>query len=67
MEIVKLYLKHGDRARIQMGEADEVGYIPYVNAVLGGDDTVLKIDNATGMIIGWTPIVVEDGKFIERE
>jgi hypothetical protein len=39
--------------------------MPYVNQILGGDDTQLKIDNETGKIIGWTPIQIEDNKFVE--
>lgn len=67
MSIVKLYLKHADRASIQMDGVEEVGYLPYVNEVLGGDDTVLKIDNDTGRIIGWTPVKVDGDKFMLAE
>lgn len=31
-------------------------YIPHYNNVLGGDCTIIQIENATGKIIGWTPV-----------
>ena len=62
-KIVRVYLKHDDRASIVL--EDDLGdvieemdsdYLPYVNEVLGGDDTLIEIDNETGQIIGWTPV-----------
>ena len=67
MSIVHLYLKHDDRVFLELeGIEMDSGYLPYVNPVLGGDATSLKIDNDTEKILGWTPIKVEDGKFVER-
>lgn len=66
MSIVSLNMKHDDRASIEMDGVEVVDYVPYVNAVLGGDYTTLKIDNETGQIIGWTPIEIVDGKFVTR-
>ena len=63
-EVKKVYvfLKHDDRASIISIDADgneiqriDGDYLPYVG-IFGGDDTILKIDNETGKIIGWVPI-----------
>ena len=62
-KIVNIYLKHDDR--VSMSLMDDLGdvieemdsdYLPYVNDIIGGDETSLEIDNETGQIIGWTPI-----------
>lgn len=34
------------------------GYVPE-SSLGGGDDVILRIDNATGRIIGWVPIDLE--------
>jgi hypothetical protein len=65
MSTVYLYMKHNDCANISIDDVEHQGYMPYVNQILGGDDTQLKIDNETGKIIGWTPIQIEDNKFVE--
>lgn len=62
---VKLSLKHDDRASMQLinalGDvlADVHDGVPSVG-ILGGDYTDLVIDNASGKIIGWTPITMEE-------
>jgi hypothetical protein len=66
MAIVHLFLKHDDRAVISMDDIERDGYLPYVNAVIGGDQTSIEIDNETGKIIGWSPIKIENGKFVEE-
>ena len=59
---VELYLKHNDLATIILLDDDgnniqeKNGYIPYVGNI-GGDDTHLIIENETGKIIGWKPIL----------
>jgi hypothetical protein len=58
-------MKHDDRAVLSVDDIESVGYLPRVNSVLGGDETSLNIDNETGTIIGWTPIKIEDDKFVE--
>lgn len=66
--LVYLYMKHDDRASLKLeGTEMDSGYLPYVNDVLGGDDTSLRIDNDTGKILGWTPVKIKDGKFVEEE
>lgn len=68
MAVVHLYLKHDDRVSLSYEGAEmNSDYLPYVNDVLGGGDTSLRIDNDTGKILGWTPIKIEDGKFVEEE
>lgn len=65
MTIVTIFVKHNDMAIIEMDGVEHEGYMPYVG-VFGGDDTSLEIDNETGKIIGWKPIKIEDGKFVEE-
>lgn len=67
-----LFLKHDDRAVVTLvdDQGNEVyeheGYLPHFpDSVLGGDQTILKIDNVTGRIIGWKPLdhtKLEDGE-----
>jgi hypothetical protein len=70
MGIVKIFLKHDDRTSFEFDENQHgdgeryqfemnSDYLPYVG-VFGGDDTQLIIDNETGKIIGWKPLVKED-------
>ncbi len=65
MSIVMIAMKHDDRASIEMDGAEVVGYMPYTG-ILGGGFTVLKIDNETGKIVGWIPLQIEDGRFLEK-
>lgn len=59
---ITVYMKHDDRCSmmIEDGHGDWLlnahsDYMPYLG-VFGGDDTKLRIDNATGQIIGWKPL-----------
>lgn len=62
-QLIKVFLKHDDRAVIVAEHVGEIvfeqdGYLPYVG-LLGGDDTELTIDNATGQILNWRPIKLD--------
>jgi hypothetical protein len=66
MAIVTLYLKHNDRAVFDFEDFNLDGYLPAVG-ILGGDSTTLKIDNETGQIIGWKPILSDQlREFLEE-
>lgn len=77
MATVSIFMKHDDRCYLSYNGPNEYGhpefvvwedgYMPEVNPILGGDTTELMIDNATGCIIGWTPIAIRDGKFVEEK
>ena len=69
---ITLCLKHDDCATFQATDAngnvlvDVTGYLPYVGN-LGGDDTILQIDNATGKILNWESVTnVEIAKLREE-
>lgn len=73
MEIKKvtINMKHNDLVFMSLDNENDVevfehdGYMPDMG-MLGGDQTELTIDNATGKIIGWKPITPQDvAKFKE--
>ena len=64
MSIVYISMKHNDMANIQMDDVEHDGYMPY-SGIFGGDYTSFEVDNETGKIIGWVPLRIEDGKFVE--
>lgn len=63
VKYVEIQMKHDDRTSIMLYGYDGLeiyehnGYMPRLG-VFGGDDTHLKIDNSTGLIVGWKPIQV---------
>ena len=65
MGTVKLSLKHDDRTSFIFEDDNgfeiekHADYMPYVG-ILGGDYTILTIDNETGKIEGWIPLSKED-------
>ena len=32
------------------------GYVPHIKGIGGGDYLSIKVDNATGKIVGWVPV-----------
>ncbi len=69
---VTINMKHSDMAELHLkGENQEVlaeyeDGMPNLG-ILGGDYTKLTIENATGKIIGWKPIELEDGDTMDGE
>jgi hypothetical protein len=67
IKTIELFMKHNDMANFEATDENgkkvfaHDGYMPYTEN-LGGDDTELTIDNATGKIIGWVPITLEEIK-----
>jgi hypothetical protein len=59
---ITLSVKHSDIASLYADDEPivEGDYMPAIGIFEGGDYTHLCIDNATGKIIGWTPITQEE-------
>lgn len=63
---IHLHMKHNDCVAftVENEKGEEIldmhsDYLPTVG-ILGGDDTTLRIDNATGKIIGWKPVTNDE-------
>jgi hypothetical protein len=43
------------------------GYVPNIKGIGGGDYLSIKVDNATGKIVGWVPVTEDDIKWLAKD
>ena len=72
LKTIRLNTKHDDRFSIDFIMEDGTtkeheGYAPSITGLCSGSYTHLKIDNATGTIIGWKPIADDELEEILNE
>lgn len=65
LKTILLQAKHDDRFSIDFMMEDGTtkeheGYAPSITGLCRGDYTRIRIDNATGTIIGWEPITDDE-------